>query len=349
MNKQDILELTKDQADDFYLSAFQRIASGKRVIWNWGAFFGSFMWMFYRKMYLRSFLYFIPLAFFHWLSACLALWEMTDIRFITMSLGAWVLSWIVWTLLSLWCGLFGTKMYYKHIRTKIHRGDRRKRNTTGDVLNVVLLFYFSIIHACLMQGISMYNSCRGITLYGGESLPHLTKKISAAFVVYGAGFALGMLIIATIGVMERIRRKSSSPKRSKKPLNTDTTTHNILPLISTKSEEYYLKKFRQIEKGKVISTNLAALVGGWMWFMRKKMYKPAAVIAAVPTLSDLLLLILPPNGAIFMVGVMVRVVMNFLISATLFLGGANHFYYRSIMKKSAEKIGSKTLKKRRNA
>ncbi len=90
----------------YYAAAFNKFAAGSNVKWNWPAFFVTFPWLLYRKMWLYALAYVIgiPVAL--------------GIIFSTGGLGegARLLYFIIaWVLAPMFC----TRLYYAQARSKI--------------------------------------------------------------------------------------------------------------------------------------------------------------------------------------------------------------------------------------
>jgi hypothetical protein len=146
------------QNQDYYLRKFLHFdQGGTRLSWNWGAFFQTFYWLLYRKMWLNALAYFVlpyvimfTLAFFG-----------TLIGFGEGTVGtAYLLM-----LAALFVGppLFGDALYHRHCRQKIAEA---KANVglkdEADQLNAVaksggvsriLLILFAIFFSIMLIGI----------------------------------------------------------------------------------------------------------------------------------------------------------------------------------------------------
>jgi len=125
-----------------YIDKYQE--TGKKISWNWAAFFFTFQWMLYRKMYLTGLL---SLAIF--ISSVLC-------ALIMLPLKTGASLWVVGSLTSLFYLSFGNYIYYKNLAKRI-------RNNAGYGIgkNVDLLTFFASFFSipfCVMRGI-----CTSIT------------------------------------------------------------------------------------------------------------------------------------------------------------------------------------------
>ena len=91
----------------YFAGAFNAFARGENVKWNWPAFFVTFPWMLYRKMWMYAVAYFVGL---HLLLQIVFLFAGVS------SSGQFLLSLIVFFVLT---PLFATRLYYAHARSKI--------------------------------------------------------------------------------------------------------------------------------------------------------------------------------------------------------------------------------------
>jgi hypothetical protein len=101
----EIAEPTNKHPDNntkYYLTAFKRINSGGNIIWNWGAFFFSFLWLFMRGMYWEGF-------------CALSVWILS-IPVGAIAFGA------IGSMISIVLGLVGTKIYWGHVKRQINNG-----------------------------------------------------------------------------------------------------------------------------------------------------------------------------------------------------------------------------------
>jgi hypothetical protein len=323
MDEQRALELTRDRADDFYLDAFRRIGSGKTIVWNWGAFFGTFMWAFYRKMPLRAFFYSIPILGFSALLLISIVYKFS--HFSSVLKGGLFL----WGVLAIWFGLFGTKMYYKRARRKIRKGYQRSRDyksTTGDVLNCILCYLAIITVVSLAYGVLTFGGYIDISALVENSRATNDFMMCMLF-FYIVGVCLLILTTTIVGLINFVKDKRLLAKNSNEPFNEEMTEDNILRLVSTKSEDYYLKKFKKIESGKIISPNITVFFACEFWLWHKKMYLPALAFTIISWSAWW--------DVFFKAGSEIANVISnvgLFIILILSLGGANHLYYRHIMK-----------------
>ena len=91
----------------YYSGAFHAFARGENVKWNWSAFFVTFPWMLYRKMWMFALGYLIGL---HLLLQVVFMFGQVSAS------GQFLLSVIVFFVVT---PLFATRLYYAHARSKI--------------------------------------------------------------------------------------------------------------------------------------------------------------------------------------------------------------------------------------
>lgn len=105
------------QNDHYYAAAFNIFAAGSNVKWNWPAFFVTFPWLLYRKMWLYALGYVIGLP--------VALAIIFSIG--GMGGGERLLYFIIsWILAPMFC----TRLYYGHARSKI--GNIKLRTSSAE-------------------------------------------------------------------------------------------------------------------------------------------------------------------------------------------------------------------------
>lgn len=94
------------QNDHYYAAAFNIFAAGSNVKWNWPAFFVTFPWLLYRKMWLYALAYVIGIP------VALAIIFSTGAMGGGESLLYFIISWVL-------APMFCTRLYYAHARSKI--------------------------------------------------------------------------------------------------------------------------------------------------------------------------------------------------------------------------------------
>lgn len=94
------------QNDHYYAAAFNIFAAGSNVRWNWPAFFVTFPWLLYRKMWLYALGYVIGIP------VALAIIFSTGGMGGGESLLYFIISWVL-------APMFCTRLYYAHARSKI--------------------------------------------------------------------------------------------------------------------------------------------------------------------------------------------------------------------------------------
>ena len=93
-----------DSKADYYLPRFDRVASGQSTSWHWPAFFVTWYWMLYRKMWVPALIYFfVPSILMGVLGAAIP------------SVGP-VLGWLAILIVP---ALFANRWYYGHCTKKI--------------------------------------------------------------------------------------------------------------------------------------------------------------------------------------------------------------------------------------
>jgi hypothetical protein len=114
----------ESKADHYYRGAYEEIASGKKVCWNWAAALFGVSWLLYRKMFKVSFLYLISVI----LGAAVigGLLAFLFITFLSLILPE-SMSIIIGFFISIASqfsilGLFGNWLYVRHIHKKIDNG-----------------------------------------------------------------------------------------------------------------------------------------------------------------------------------------------------------------------------------
>lgn len=105
------------QNDHYYAAAFNIFAAGSNVKWNWPAFFVTFPWLLYRKMWLYALGYVIgiPVA----LAIIFSIGGMGGGERLLYFIISWVLA-----------PMFCTRLYYAHARSKI--GNIKLRTSSAE-------------------------------------------------------------------------------------------------------------------------------------------------------------------------------------------------------------------------
>ncbi len=167
-------------------------------------------------------------------------------------------------------------------------------------------------------------------------------KVTSPVMLYFSYNPINPIVALVIWIHDRALLRKTL--KSKVSFNNDINEENIKTMVSTKSEHYYLKKFKKIEIGKVISINWAAWLGGTFWFLYRKMYLCGFSLLAINLIfliSCASMFSFPLNEDAFKtlqssVSCLFQVAVNFIIGFVLWLGGANRLYYNFCLKKSAE-------------
>ena len=91
----------------YYAAAFKKFATGSNVKWNWPAFFVTFPWLLYRKMWLYALGYMIGIPV-----VLAILFSVGIVGGSGESLLYFIIAWIL-------APMFCTRLYYGHARSKI--------------------------------------------------------------------------------------------------------------------------------------------------------------------------------------------------------------------------------------
>lgn len=103
---------------EYYEQAFKRLDETGKCTWNWAAFFGVNLWMFYRKMYL----YGMVVSFVYY-SLHAIIWGIVSVMIETDHFGLMCAIEISLTvLLMVFLGYFGNAMYYRSVKNRIRKG-----------------------------------------------------------------------------------------------------------------------------------------------------------------------------------------------------------------------------------
>ncbi len=103
----------------YFAGAFQQFATGNNVKWNWPAFFVTFPWLLYRKMWLYALAYVIGIPV-----ALAIIFSFGGMRgYSGESLLYFIICWIL-------APVFCTRLYYAHARSKI--GNIKLRTSSGE-------------------------------------------------------------------------------------------------------------------------------------------------------------------------------------------------------------------------
>jgi hypothetical protein len=115
-------ETVVEKKRDYYLACFRRFAQGNTRSWNWAAFFATFAWLRYRKMYGWSWAYFFvstpvlfTLAFGHAVGGDQCARALADYHIEYTILGFILIGLIGWILPP----LFADRIYFNHVRALI--------------------------------------------------------------------------------------------------------------------------------------------------------------------------------------------------------------------------------------
>lgn len=142
----------------YYRPRFERLARGEWLSWNWAAFFATFAWLRYRKLYAWSWAYFfvstpfllvVLLAAFVGGDACERALDPIPTSGAGVTLAALLcLGWVL-------PPLVGNRLYFKHVQTLIAKGDGGG-TSRGFVSALVLQALVVIIPAASLPSYANY-------------------------------------------------------------------------------------------------------------------------------------------------------------------------------------------------
>lgn len=135
-------EGTISKATQHYLDYFDKYQStGKKSSWNWAAFFFTFQWMLYRKMYLFSFSFLILFVI-----------STLSLIYLLTSNTLWIISCLFILASYLFFGFFGNYIYYIHLKKKIKKLSLNCRLENVDKITACISFFvvpFSLINGVI--------------------------------------------------------------------------------------------------------------------------------------------------------------------------------------------------------
>lgn len=146
------------QNQDYYLKKFWRFdQGGAPVSWNWGAFFLTFYWLLYRKMWLNALLYFVlPYVIIFTLA-----FVGTLIGFGESTVG--MAYFLMLAIIFVCPPLFGDALYHRHCRNKIaaakanvglkDEADQLSAVAKSGGVSRILLIVFGILFSIMLIGI----------------------------------------------------------------------------------------------------------------------------------------------------------------------------------------------------
>ncbi|GHU18154.1 hypothetical protein FACS189472_06070 [Alphaproteobacteria bacterium] len=295
MDEAKLRELVRDSSEEYYLEAFKKLEDSGKNTWNWAAFGGGFLWFCYRKMFMLGVLYcHLPSFVIVGIAGFLA--------FSNEAIIALAITFEVFVRVLL--GVFCNGIYYKCVKKNINAGN----------------------HLC-----KKYRPTSPVMSYIG-----------------GSWFVWP---IAALIVWIRDRRLLRDVPKNGASFDNALDEKNIKTAIATKSEDHYMDKFREIEAGKIISLNWVVSFGSFGWFFYRKMYLYgslffiAGTLPVVPFFYDWLQMlfqrVLSPGGSLLLFNNDVfllykqhdvSLIATILLHIFMSLGGANHLYYRHLIK-----------------
>lgn len=131
INSEDFSKVVQKKCD-YYIPKFEGIKESKeKESWNYAAFFFSFSWLIYRKMYREGFI-------------------VLGIKILVMYIGKY--ERIASLIFSLICGIYGNYLYFKHCEKKVNdtagldeNSKDKKLNRSGGVSIFGLFIVFVIV------------------------------------------------------------------------------------------------------------------------------------------------------------------------------------------------------------
>jgi len=122
------VEKYTESEEEYYAKAFKRLdETGKRT-WNWAAFLFGHAWMFYRKMYLYGFLFFMASGILQncipGITAFIVCDESSNVSILENDypITYWSVMCCSEILVRVLMGYFGNSMYYSAVKKKIRKG-----------------------------------------------------------------------------------------------------------------------------------------------------------------------------------------------------------------------------------
>jgi|GEM_PF-3445133 len=124
----------ESRQDQYYRHVYEKLATGKKVSWNWAAACLCLYWFLYRKMYLASIVWKMGLLVVGIMFGLLTLSTGIDLPLL---FGAILVALLPLMLLS---GLFGNWFYVRHIHKKIDKGHHLSNRNNIDEITPLLFF-----------------------------------------------------------------------------------------------------------------------------------------------------------------------------------------------------------------
>lgn len=127
---------------DYYIPKFEDIKeSQEKESWNYAAFFFSFSWLVYRKMYTKGFI-------------------VLGIKILAMYIGKY--ERLVSLVLSFMCGIYGNYLYFKHCEKKVNDAvglDEGSKNKKLNRSGGVSIFGLFIVFVTVFIATGIYVKC----------------------------------------------------------------------------------------------------------------------------------------------------------------------------------------------
>lgn len=154
----------------YYMDAFHAFENGKRLYWNFAAFFLSVPWLIYRRMYLVAFVYVVlwesisggPELFMK-----IFMPESAESITIPGHFGP-----IISMIARFFFGAYGTYLYYKQLAKKLKKSAEYQRKDNLDFLSSALYIFIKILQAGLVIGTNAYPQF-AITIIIAALIPEL--------------------------------------------------------------------------------------------------------------------------------------------------------------------------------
>ncbi|GHU14052.1 hypothetical protein FACS189449_10200 [Alphaproteobacteria bacterium] len=242
------------------------------------------------------------------------------------------------------------------------------RGVLFDIVCRIMMFAFAVAFGCAGELVSamtmlaafaiccVFLGVFGNRIYYGRVKKNIKKgyhlcekyRSTSPVMFFLGGFAALFIWIRDKCLLRDVRKNNTS-------FDNAIDEKNIKAAIATKSEDYYMDKFRKIESGKIISLNWASYFGGAGWFFYRKMYLYgslfliANVLLQVPFLCDFFVLlprllqlppVLLPNDSLLLFNDICFLlkqnapyfIASMLLGLAILLGGANRLYYHHLTK-----------------
>jgi hypothetical protein len=291
-----------DKSTVYYLRAFAKLDSGEKFCWNFGGLF-SFLWMFMRGMYWQGF-------------CLMSLLLLGSLTWYPLVFGA---------ILSILTALFGTEIYYGHVKSMIKKGYHL--SPCHESRNYVLAYIIGLIYAFAR-----------IYTYDG--------RIEAVFILIAS---IGSIVF----LLDYERKKQLELDSAGNP-DLEISKKNIKLFLSKRGESSFGNNFlagnqaskrelcQRIENGKIFTMDICYITM-WIFFSEAfwtifvftgKMFWEAAILLLYYTSVFFLKDALPREGITSVIFYAARLTIPLMLA----FGGTHLIYYRHIKAKSNQPL-----------